>query len=510
MSRSLVGLAVLVCLAFGPVSTDAQTMKIATQTSASVNLPKAPASATAPADLNIVCQPNGTAVLEFLVATASGGTAPYNFSVTPAATAGGGYRFSKSSVFATVPLGDAGKNDQFNVTVKDKKGTTVPKSCTVTIALPPKPGALTVGCPGPGYVGAAFQIASVSGGTPPYTYAAPSLPKQLVLDPNTGLVTGASTPGVVPDQTINVVDKNGTQASTPTSCAVTVLPQPPGSVNCTLFPVAHGSCVRSGVAKNANINSFWQTNGSFVFFNQIKSIYNESSNSATVSADMGTLNFPIGMQLNIGTNIQAGSVPPTPVSTGTIPTLSPTAAAQAAQNMLYGGTIFASAAYPLLALGGNRINSAGNWGGMLDVAGREGVDIQSFKSGTSTGATSPSSHSSLQVEGYVQMNSTNLPTVGGGTFAGALFVGGSYGYSYTSHQYISDYGMANASNRLGQVSAGILLNGVAKLAFSKAFGPSQTYFDGTVTPTPTKATTVNNFKAWSFELSYQSAAPGTK
>jgi hypothetical protein len=365
-----------------------------------------------------------------------------------------------------------------------------------------------VGCPGPGYVGTAFQIANVSGGTPPYTYAATSLPNQLILDPSTGLVTGASTPGVLENQKINVVDKNGA-AGVSQSCNITVLPQP-RSMSCVLLPVAFGNCVGSGVAKNANINSFWQTNGSFVFFNQIKSIYNEASNSATVSADLGTLNFPIGMQLNIGTNIQAGSVPPTPVSTGTVPTLSPTAAAQAIQNMLYGGTIFASGAYPLLAVGGNRINSAGNWGGMLDVSGREGVDIQSFKSGTSTGATSPASHTSLQVEGYVQMNSTNLPTVGGGAFAGALFVGGSYGYSYTSHQFIRDYGIANSSNRLGQVSGGILINGVAKLAFSKAFGPSQTYIDGTVTPTPTTATTVNNFKAWSFELSYQSAAPGTK
>lgn len=418
-SNNLVVLLALVCLALGASGADAQTMKIATQTSAAANLPKA---------------------------LAGGNLAP---------------------------------------------------------------GALSVGCPGPGYVGVAFQIASVSGGTPPYTFTAdPALPKQLVLDSSTGLVTGASTPGVLPNEQITVQDKSGASSKSP-SCAITVLPQP-ASLGCVFLPVAFGSCVGSGVAKNANINSFWQTNGSFVFFNQVKAIYNEASNSETVSADMGTLNFPIGMQLNIGTNIQAGSVPPTPVSTGTVPTLSPKAAAQAAQNLLYGGTIYASGAYPLLALGGNRISSAGSWGGMLDVAGREGVDIQSFKSGTSTGATSPSSHTSLQLEGYAQMNSTNLPTAGGGTFAGALFVGGSYGYSYTSHQYIRDYGIANASNRLGQVSGGIVLNGVATLAFSKAFGPSQTYYDGTVTPTPTTATTVNNFKSWSFQLTYQSAAPATK
>lgn len=512
-SRNFVDLAVLVCLVFGAVSADAQlTAKIAAQTSPSVKARKAPIRAKSVQSLDITCQSHGpqAEAVEFLLATASGGTPPYHFSdVTPA---GDSYRYSKDSVFATVPFDPGKQRETFSVTVTDsaKEKASKTQSCTVDIAPPPAPGSLSVGCPGPAYVGSAFQIATVSGGTPPYTFTVdPPLGKDLIFDANTGVVTGASTSGVLQNRKITVQDKNAVQA-TSASCNVIVLPQPPGSVNCVLLPVAFGSCVGSGVAKNANINTFWQTNGSFVFFNQIKSIYNQASNSVTVSADMGTLNFPIGMQLNIGTNIQAGSVPPTPVSIGTVPTLAPTAAAQAAQNMLYGGTIFASAAYPLLAMGGNRINSAGNWGGMLDVAGREGVDIQSFKSGTSTGATSPSSHTSLQLEGYVQMNSTNLPTGGGGTFAGALFAGGSYGYSYTSQQYIRNYGIANSSNRLGQVAAGIIINGVAKLAFSKAFGPSQTFFDGTVTPTPTKAITVNNFKAWSFELSYQSAAPGTQ
>jgi hypothetical protein len=507
-------------------------MKIATQTSAKVTLPKFTNEKTpkAPAGRSITCQSNGTAGLQFLLATAFGGDAPYKLSATvhsattdagadvTAAVGPGNFApsddRSKSSLFATVPPGIAAKTQiQFSITGTDNKGVPVPNTtCNVTIAAPPAPGAILVGCPGPGYVGAAFQIANVIGGTPPYTYAASlpdsaALPKQLVPDVNTGVVTSASSPGVQQDVKITVTDKNGVSGNS--TCTITVLPQPV-SLNCAIFPVAHESCVGSGVARNANVNSFWQTNGSFVFFNQIKAIYNEASNSETVSADMGTLNFPIGMQLNIGTNIQAGSTPPASVSTSTVPTLSPTAAAQAAQNMLYGGTIYASSAYPLLALGGNRINSAGGWGGMLDVAGREGVDIQNFKSGTSTGATSPPTHTSLQLEGYLQMNSTNLPTTGGGTFAGALFVGGSYGYSYTAHQYIRDYGIANASNRLGQVSAGILLNGVAKLAFSKAFGPPQTYINGTVTPTPTTTTTVNNFKSLCFQLTYQSAAPGTK
>lgn len=503
---SLVCLAVSICLTLAAVSSDAQMMKIGTGS----NGPKPPKT---PKDdkLAISCQTQGTSVQEFLVATAYGGEGRYTISATPSE----GVSSSKDFLFATLPNSEAGKNITFTVTVTDKngKGTKIQKDCPVAIAstVPPAPipGGLQVLCHGIAYVDTAFQIADVTGGAGPYIFTDSSLQKPLILDPPTGLVTGASTQGVLLNQQITVVDKNGAPGVS-ASCDITVLPQRGGSLNCALLPVGFQECVGSGVARNANINTFWQTNGSFVFFNQVKSIFNQASNSATVSADIGTLNFPIGMQLNIGTNIQAGSTPTTPVSTGSVPTLSPAGAAQAAQNMLYGGTIFASAAYPILAVGGNRINSPGGWGGMLDVSALEGVDVQSFTAGTSASATSPSTHTNLQLEGYLQMNSTNLPTLGGGTFAGALFAGGSYGYSYTSQAYIRDYGIKNSSNRLGVVSGGILLNGIAKLAFSKAFGPSQTYYDGTVTQTPTMATTVNNFKVWSFQLAYQSPAPASK
>lgn len=495
-SRSLVFLTGLVCFTVASLSSRAQKIVVPTSLSSTVSK-----GHNASPDLQITCQSHGPAGLEFLVATASGGERPYTFSelsgpVEP--------RVAHQSLFATVPLADKTKTETFTGKVTDKNGKTKPVSCPVTIDPPPAPGDLSLICPGPAHAGAAFQIVGVIGGVPPYTFTA-TLPKQLSLDP-TGLVSGASTPGIIEDQQITVVDKSGNIKTT--ACTITVLPQS-GSESCIFFPVASGKCVGSGIAKNANINTFWGTNGGFVFFNQINSIYNGASNSETVSADIGTLNFPFGMQMNIGSNVQAGASPTVAVSTGTVPTLAPSAAAQAAQNMLYGGTIFASGAYPLLAVGGNRINNPGSWGGMLDVTAREGIDIQSFKAGTSTGLTSPSSHSSAQVEGYFQVNSTNL-AIGGSTFAGALFIGGSYGYTYTSHSYIRDYGIRSPQNSVGQISGGVILNGIAKLAFSRAFGPSQTYFDGTATPTPSTPTTINNFKTLSFELSYQSPAPGSK
>jgi hypothetical protein len=260
-----------------------------------------------------------------------------------------------------------------------------------------------------------------------------------------------------------------------------------------------------GEGKNANINTFYGTNGPISFFNQVKSIYNGASGSATVSADLASLNFSNGMEVIAGTNVQAGSSGPTAISSGSIPTLSANGAGQATQNMLYGGTVFAAALYPLFAKGAGTLGSTGGLGALVDLIGKEGVDVQNFKSGTSISVNSPESHTSAQIEGYLQYNSTNLVS-GSSDFAGALFVGGSYGYSYTSHRYAADYGFGtNVNNGIGQISFGILINHVAKIAVSRAFGPSQTYIDST----SMARTTVNNFKSWSFGITYQSS-PASK
>jgi len=257
--------------------------------------------------------------------------------------------------------------------------------------------------------------------------------------------------------------------------------------------------------KDACINTFYETSGSFSYFNQVKSIYNGASGSATVSADLASFNFPIGMQMNAGTNIQAGTAGATAVTPGTIPTLSANGAAQATQNMLYGGTVLASALYPLIFVG-NKPDSAGGFGLLVDLIGKEGVDIQNFKSGTNVNVTAPPSHSSAQIEGYLQFNSINMATKSS-DYAGSFFIGGSYGYSYMSHGYARDYGFGtNVSNGIGQISAGILINGVAKISVSRAFGPSQVYIDST----SKVQTTVNNFKSWSFGITYQSPPPASK
>jgi hypothetical protein len=296
------------------------------------------------------------------------------------------------------------------------------------------------------------------------------------------------------------ISGNPTSYSNPTSAAF-----PPASKGCWLFPTRL-SCMNFGSDIDANINTFYSTDGTFSYFNQIKSIYNGASGAATVSADLWTFNMRAGTQVTVGTNVQAGSSGTTTVSSGTVPTLSANGAGQATQNMLYGGSFVISALYPVLAIGASKANSPDNFGILLDVIGKEGADIQNFKSGTSISVNSPPTHTSVHMEGYLQYNSTHLAT-SASNYMGALFIGGSYGYDYTSHGYARDYGFGNrVQNDLGQVSVGILINGIARIAVSRAFGPSQTYIDST----SKTQTTVNNFKAWSFGITYQSPAPAAK
>jgi len=193
---------------------------------------------------------------------------------------------------------------------------------------------------------------------------------------------------------------------------------------------------------------------------------------------------------------------------GPLPTLAATDAGKAAQDMLYGGTFVGTVQYPLVSAGGG-LSSAGGYLVTVNLFGREGVDIQNFKSGTSASVNSPLSHKSAGMEGYLQYNSINLAPGSKTLFAGAVFVGGSYGYSYSSNAFARDYGFGNSlSSGLGQISAGILINNVAKIVFSRAFGPSQTYIDSTTMARKT----VNNLGAWSFGITYQSnpSAPASK
>jgi hypothetical protein len=175
--------------------------------------------------------------------------------------------------------------------------------------------------------------------------------------------------------------------------------------------------------------------------------------------------------------------------------------------MLYGGNFTIRGELPLIGAG-IQTDSPGGIGGTINLIVQEGVDIQNFKAGTSTNVDSPSSHNMDGLEGYLVYNAINQAPgtdAKSNIYAGGVFIGGSYGYSYTSHDYARDYGFGSVNRGVGQASAGVLINNVAKISVSRGFGPSQVYKDSTSGITMP----VNNFKSWSFGITYQSAAPSS-
>jgi hypothetical protein len=247
------------------------------------------------------------------------------------------------------------------------------------------------------------------------------------------------------------------------------------------------------------VNCFYSTNSQFSYFNQFQSIYNAASGATTLNAQLGTLNFANGMQLTVGTNPQVGasnanSAAPGSTSTASaIPTLSATAAAQAAQNVQNGGTIFAFDLFPLIARQVNPLF-------YLSTVLREGADLQKFNN-TSITSTNPSTHTFVGLQSYLQYSSSNNSTNSSDP-AGQIFLGGSYGYNLMNHTYSVQNGFGGRVNsQIAQVSAGILFNGGVRIAAYRGFGPSQKYIDST----SMAQKTANNFQTWSIAIAYQSS-----
>ena len=254
-------------------------------------------------------------------------------------------------------------------------------------------------------------------------------------------------------------------------------------------------------AWEASINCFYSTNNSLTWFTQVKSVYNGASSSATINASIGTYNFRNGMQLSLGTNVQAG-----PSGTGSapvngVPVLAATSAAQAAQNVFYGGNFYLSGLYPLIQ---NPTYISTRLHYNANLLAREGVDLQNFTSGTNTTASNPNSHFNALLEGYLQYDA--IPPDPSSSSPMAVFLGAEFGYAYTSAGYARQYGFGNQRNsHIGDVSLGVLVNGQFTAAVVRQFGPSQTYIDsGTNILTHT-----NNFHTLSFSIWYQNKGLGT-
>jgi hypothetical protein len=268
--------------------------------------------------------------------------------------------------------------------------------------------------------------------------------------------------------------------------------------------------------QTATIENFYHsTSGSQLSaLTQFNTVYNATANSATVGADIATLDFIPGIELAASTNIQtdagtssknstnstSGSLRrlrPLPFATGSAasagPTLSASQAAQAAQNLANGGNFYLHAIYPIFYSNPGPSDIIYLMG---VLRARDGVDIPNF-AGTNTVTTDPVNHFSTFTEWKLTVNA--ITPSNGKNSAGSVFIDGAIGYDYTSHTFSDQNGFGNRSQfLLGQLSGGVIATGNISVGFQRNFGPAQTYIDSTTNVT----TTQNQFRAWSLSLIY--------
>lgn len=171
---------------------------------------------------------------------------------------------------------------------------------------------------------------------------------------------------------------------------------------CWLTPASHCYAKGDGVA---GVNDFYGTAQSYSFISQAKSVYNGKAGSNNASVDLASLNFPLRFKAIFTTNAQLGVTTKTIASGGSALTLSSASAAQAAQNMINGGTFNSSFLFPLVFAGPEDPSAAGEVIFTLDAIATGGIDFQDFKACTSTTAVNPPTHANVGLESFVQINS---------------------------------------------------------------------------------------------------------
>jgi len=168
--------------------------------------------------VNPATLPNGSVGTAYnQIVSGSGGTAPYTFSISSGALPTGLTLNSVSGAITGVPATAATFN--FTITATDSTGCAGSRLYTVTIAAP--------GCPvitlspatlPPAMAQAPYsQAVTASGGTAPYAYtvSAGALPPGLVLNPATGVISGAPLQGGIFNFTIQATDANGCIGANP-------------------------------------------------------------------------------------------------------------------------------------------------------------------------------------------------------------------------------------------------------------------------------------------------------
>jgi hypothetical protein len=184
----------------------------------------------------------GVAYNQKIPATVSGGTPPYTWSVVGAPVPGLDFDAVNIALSGTPTVAGA-----FSVTVqvRDSAGQTSSRPFSLTIA----PAALTITTarqlPDSTFNAPFSQQLEASGGVPPYNWLANGLPAGLSIDPNTGIISGASNAAgsfsfaiTVSDSTLNrYSDRFSLNIALPAIPSVTITGLPAVAPAAQQFPI---------------------------------------------------------------------------------------------------------------------------------------------------------------------------------------------------------------------------------------------------------------------------------
>jgi hypothetical protein len=153
--------------------------------------------------------------------TATGGTPPYTY-IAPNLPAG--LTINQATGIITGTPGQAAVGTtSVSIIVSDTEPQTATATLSLTIAAavvgPSAPSITTTSLPG-GTVGVAYTGSiAATGGTPPYTFSAPSLPTGLSINPSTGAITGMPAQGTAGTTSLSFTVTDSTQPTAQTATA---------------------------------------------------------------------------------------------------------------------------------------------------------------------------------------------------------------------------------------------------------------------------------------------------